>query len=63
MTDEPKSDAQPDVVKDKFRQALERKRTGQAAREAGDAGGDTTKIHGEHGAAGGKRTFRRKSGG
>lgn len=47
-------------TKDKFREALERKRGQQAARAA-EAYGES-KIHGEHGAAGGKRTFRRKSG-
>jgi hypothetical protein len=49
-----------DAAKDKFREALERKRGQQAARAA-DTHGES-KIHGEHGAAGGKRTFRRKSG-
>jgi hypothetical protein len=49
-------------AKDKFREALERKRGQQAERAATGTHGDS-KIHGEHGAAGGKRTFRRKSGG
>jgi len=49
--------------KARFREALERKRGQQAERAAnGGAHGDS-KIHGEHGAAGGKRTFRRKAGG
>lgn len=49
--------------KAKFREALERKRGQQAERaSAAEAQGDS-KIHGTHGAAGGKRTFRRKSGG
>ncbi len=47
-------------AKDKFRQALERKRSSQAAR-ASEAQGDS-KIHSEHGAVGHKRVFRRKSG-
>ena len=47
-------------AKDKFREALERKRGQQAARRA-EGHGDS-KIHGTHAAAGGKRTFRRKSG-
>jgi len=59
MSTEPESDD----VKDKFRAALERKRGNQADREADTAGRDGSKIHGEHGAAGAKRTFRRKSGG
>jgi hypothetical protein len=49
--------------KTKFREALERKRGNQAARAASaDARGES-KIHGTHSAAGGKREFRRKSGG
>jgi hypothetical protein len=52
----------PDAnAKDKFREALERKRSHQADRAA-EAHGES-KIHGAHGAAGAKRTFRRKSGG
>lgn len=53
-------DRAPDDAKDKFRQALERKRAQQADR-TGNAYGES-KVHGEHAAAGGKRTFRRKSG-
>jgi hypothetical protein len=49
-------------VKDKFREALERKRSHQNERNDADAK-DQAKIHGTHGAAGGKREFRRKSGG
>jgi hypothetical protein len=51
-----------DGVKDKFREALERKRNHQNERNADEAK-DQSKIHGTHGAAGGKREFRRKSGG
>jgi len=47
--------------KDRFRAALERKRARQAGGGPGDGHGDS-KVHGEHGAVGGKRTFRRKSG-
>lgn len=50
-------------AKDKFREALERKRGQQADRAAAAEAHGESKIHGEHGAAGGKRTFRRKSGG
>jgi len=57
------SDQQSDEVKDKFRAALERKRSHQADRAAEASERDGSKIHGEHGAVGGKRTFRRKSGG
>jgi hypothetical protein len=56
-----KSSGGTNDAKDKFREALERKRTQQSER-ASEARGES-KIHGEHGAAGGKRTFRRKSGG
>ena len=58
MTDKPAEGGND--AKDKFREALERKRSQQAARSSA-AHGDS-KIHGEHGAVGGKRTFRRKSG-
>jgi hypothetical protein len=47
--------------KDRFREALERKRARQAGAGQGGGHGDS-KIHGEHGAVGGKRAFRRKSG-
>ncbi len=62
MSTDKKDADQPDV-KDKFREALERKRNNQAERNADNEARDGSKIHGEHGAAGGKRTFRRKSGG
>jgi hypothetical protein len=51
----------PDV-KNKFREALERKRGSQAERAAENEARGGSKINSEHGAAGGKRTFRRKSG-
>jgi hypothetical protein len=50
-----------DKTKDAFREALERKRNQRHANN-GDAHSDS-KVHGEHSRAGGKRTFRRKSGG
>jgi hypothetical protein len=50
-----------DPAKDKFREALERKRTQQHANNG--AAHSDSKVHGEHARAGGKRTFRRKSGG
>ncbi|MGW4806048.1 DUF5302 domain-containing protein [Kitasatospora sp. NPDC004272] len=53
--------AGPDDQKAKFLAALQRKGNGGRG-SAGGPGGDS-KIHGTHGAAGGKRTFRRKSGG
>jgi hypothetical protein len=51
------------ALKDKFREALERKRGHQADRAAENEAHGGSKIHGEHGAAGAKRNFRRKSGG
>ena len=53
--------AKDEPAKDKFKEALEKKRA-QQHKGAGGAGSDS-KIHAAHGAAGGKRTFRRKSGG
>lgn len=66
MTDKPSgkpsssADNSGTDAKDRFREVLERKRSQQAAR-ASEAQGES-KVHGEHAAAGGKRTFRRKSG-
>jgi hypothetical protein len=60
---EPQADAaepQADEVKDKFREALERKRHNQAKRSA--EAREPAKIHGEHGPAASRREFRRKSG-
>ncbi|MEU9129240.1 DUF5302 domain-containing protein [Kitasatospora sp. NPDC048540] len=62
---QPEPEAAPaaqDDVKAKFLAALERKHGGPAGGTAGGPGGES-KIHGAHSAAGGKRTFRRKSGG
>jgi len=50
-----------DAAKDKFKEALERKRGQQHASSAG-AQADS-KIHSAQGKVGGKRQFRRKSGG
>ncbi len=60
--EDPENDAEPDV-KDKFREALERKRGHQAERNAEGEGHDSSKIHGAHGPATSRREFRRKSGG
>jgi hypothetical protein len=62
MPDEKKSSDDPSLSdKDAFRAALERKRGQQHARNA-EAQADS-KIHGSQSSGGGKRTFRRKSGG
>jgi Family of unknown function (DUF5302) len=50
-----------DETKQKFRAALDRKRAAQTDGQSGSArSGD--KIHGAHGPAAGRRSFRRKSG-
>ncbi|MDT0262674.1 DUF5302 domain-containing protein [Jatrophihabitans lederbergiae] len=56
------ADAPEDDVKSKFREALERKR-GQHADGVGGGGPNSGKVHDVHSRAGGKRQFRRKSGG
>ena len=52
-----------DESRRKFREALERKRAKEAGADRARGGQDTGKIHGVHGPAGQKRSFRRKSGG
>jgi hypothetical protein len=49
-----------DAAKDRFREALERKRGKRHPHES--ASQNDSKVHDAHSAAGGKRTFRRKSG-
>jgi hypothetical protein len=53
--------AKPDLdeTKRKFREALERKRSSHATTEGAD---HTGKVHGSHGPAASRRSFRRKSG-
>ena len=53
--------AKPDLddMKRKFREALERKRGNHASAESAD---HTGKVHGSHGPAASRRSFRRKSG-
>ena len=48
-----------DEMKRKFRDALERKRGAHASAEGAD---HTGKVHGTHGPAASRRSFRRKSG-
>jgi hypothetical protein len=63
-TPEPEvSETPEDEMKRKFREALDRKRNQQADTSAGGRGADASKIHGAHGPAASKRSFRRKSGG
>jgi hypothetical protein len=63
MTKADKKTSASGDAKAKFREALERKRSHQADRAADNEAHGTSKIHGEHGAAGNNRMFRRKSGG
>jgi hypothetical protein len=51
-----------DELKDRFRAALERKRGEAKARSAQGHGAGSQKVGESHRKAGGKRTFRRKSG-
>ncbi|MGW0805703.1 DUF5302 domain-containing protein [Nonomuraea sp. NPDC002799] len=63
-TPEPETSETPeDEMKRKFREALDRKRDQNASAGAEGKGVDTSKIHGAHGPAASKRSFRRKSGG
>ena len=57
----PEAAAPPDMedTKRKFREALERKRRTHATAESAD---HTGKVHGAHGPAASRRSFRRKSG-
>jgi len=65
--DAPEAAAEPDAaekadfdeMKRKFREALERKRGTHASAEGAD---HTGKVHGSHGPAASRRSFRRKSG-
>ncbi|MER5642709.1 DUF5302 domain-containing protein [Kitasatospora sp. NPDC002227] len=56
------ADAGAEDVKAKFLAALARKQ-GTRGDSVGGAGGEGSKVHGTHAAAGAKRNFRRKSGG
>lgn len=59
---EPDTEPEQEELKDKFREALERKKQ-QHSDGVGGPGGHGSKIHEAHGKAGAKRQFRRKSGG
>ena len=61
--DEHGTGANPDLdeMKRKFRAALDRKRGTHASANA-DGAQDTSKVHGSHGPAASRRSFRRKSG-
>jgi hypothetical protein len=57
----PPDNPENDDVKDKYREALARKRGHQAERAESEHR-EKSKIHGAHGPVGGRREFRRKSG-
>ena len=59
----PEHDGSGDEMKRKFREALERKPAGQARGTAARGGQDAGKVHGGHGPAGTRRSFRRRTGG
>ncbi|CAL9668733.1 DUF5302 domain-containing protein [Streptomyces sp. enrichment culture] len=59
---DPAPETGPKDLKDKFREALERKRGKQAEAAALAAHPDASKIRGAHGPAASQRSFRRKSG-
>jgi hypothetical protein len=59
--DEQQDKADLDDVKRKFREALDRKKSGHGGDTAG-SGKSTDKVHGAHGPASNRRSFRRKSG-
>jgi hypothetical protein len=50
-------------IKRKFREALERKRATHADGNGARGGNDAGKVHGAHGLARSRRSFRRKTGG
>lgn len=56
----PSDQSDIDELKRKFREALDRKRDTHASAEGAH---DTGKVHGSHGPAVSRRSFRRKSGG
>jgi hypothetical protein len=59
----PERDGSGDEMKRKFREALERKRAKQANANAARGGDAAGKVHGAHGPAGNRRSFRRRTGG
>ena len=57
---QPDAEAGLEELKRKFREALDRKHSAHASAQGAD---DTGKVHGSHGPAVSRRSFRRKSGG
>jgi hypothetical protein len=61
--DESEPEGSEEEMKRRFREALERKRADQADANAARGGKDAGKVHGAHGPARNRRSFRRKTGG
>jgi len=59
---QPETATSTDDVQPKFREALERKRAKEAGTIGAPRGKDAGKVHGAHGPARNRRSFRRKSG-
>jgi hypothetical protein len=57
------SEGAEDETRRKFREALERKRAKETGTAGRIAGNDTGKVHGAHGPASSRRSFRRRGGG
>lgn len=62
-SEEPDPAGSEEEGKRKFREALERKRAKQTDANAARGGKDAGKVHGAHGPAQNRRSFRRKTGG
>ena len=62
-SEEPDPKGSEEERKRKFREALERKRAKQTDENAARGGKDAGKVHGAHGPAQNRRSFRRKTGG
>jgi Family of unknown function (DUF5302) len=59
----PEPDRSEDELKRKFREALEHKRAMETGASSERGGKDGGKVHGAHGPAGSRRSFRRRGGG
>ena len=57
------SEGTEDDARRKFREALERKRARETSTAGGRAGSNSGKVHGVHGPASSRRSFRRRGGG
>jgi Family of unknown function (DUF5302) len=60
--EDPELDHNEDEARRKFREALDRKCARETDANGGRGGKDSGKVHGAHGPARSRRSFRRKSG-